>query len=173
MIILMKNNQKNNAAAKLIEKQHSIKSTYDFSGKWSSLKNASAKHCFIIDLDDETGLTSNALHPEIFASRLHDYQLPPTVTDLYLLVSQSSDFPLALYSHRLSQALEQRYQRKIAVHTISSLNHDRSLLSCLPEQNKWQIHDATSLIWEGDNIQKYMNSNQQTFDGKAYAWDLS
>lgn len=192
MIIIMKESEINRKAAEALMRIYNISNLYLYSDAILKMREDDSSYCIIIDFNDESHLAKNSISPQQFSAKLMAAGLPKTVKHVYLLVSEvSAEYPLSAYAHHFALNFAEVFQRKIAVHTVSSLNFEMSVLA-LSSKETWQIYglrkenlptaieEASSellpkinnkkLIWEGENILDYMQSPQQTFDGTAYVW---
>lgn len=162
MIILLNEDEINKKIFKFLEESNSL----------SKLES-----CAIIDIHDKSQLSKNKLTPERLVDKLIQHELPQSMKDLYLIVSEvSSEYPLSVFAHNLSKILSEKLHHQINTHIVSSLNYDMSIINFSSEEPIWQVYGETNgkmtLIWEGNNILDFMNSPQQTFDGKAYVFRL-
>lgn len=162
MIILLSNDEINKKIAEVLEESPSL---------------PKLESCAIIDINDKNQLSKNILTPELLVEKLIQIKLPQSIKDIYLLVSEvSSEYPLSVYAHNLSKILSEKLHHQIKTHIVSSLNYDMSIINFSSEEPIWKVYGETNeqktLLWEGDNILDFMNSPQQTFDGKAYVFRL-
>lgn len=132
-----------------------------------------------------------------FADQLIQMDLPLGIRDIYMIMSDvNPDKSLMAFCNDLAKAFAQCFHRKIAVHAPVQLGYDMTIL--MPTKSgKWQIYGLYDngmiankllkekthldfdyiktlsdkvLLWEGTDIQKYLDDPQKIYDGISYVW---
>lgn len=134
--------------------------------------------CFIVDIEQK--FFKKNITPEQYAADLMKSGLPDFIKDIYLFTSEiEPNHFMAVFAHHLARCFAEFHGRKINVHISSYLSSE--ITHIIPPENNngsWKIYgmsrenlQSKKLIWEGKNILEWMNDPQQTYSGRAYAWE--
>jgi hypothetical protein len=167
MIILTSLATQNQQAAQALSSFYDIKNILELSDL-SDLKQLKDKSCFIIDLDEE--LNKN-ISPQTFAQKLIENGFAESVQDIYLLSNETIiNKSLTVFAHQLSTALAELHARQINVHIASHISYQSTTI-IPPDKNKeWEIIGDNEVRWKGEDILKFLDDPQHTFNGVAYVW---
>lgn len=151
---------------------------------------------YIVDVSSNQNIYLNKT-AKAFAAELIQMGLPDSVKDIYMIMSDlKSDQSLISFCNELAKAFTLYQHRKIAVHAPAQLGYDMTVV--MPAKNgKWQIYGLYDdgiiaskllqeknqldfdyihtindkvLLWEGEDIQSYLNDPQKIYDGITYVW---
>lgn len=187
MILLLSDKHTSAECAGLLSRQHGDMKIIQYQQENFSTEPA-ATRLFIIDLL-RNDYFSETFFPELLAFELINKQLPPTVSDIYLLVTSLDDsIKTITWGNRLAAAFLQNHQRTIRVHVLAKLEYDSVKFGFSINDMEWKIEGInfvnsipnseelkidyldTQLIWAGNNIVNYLDNPEQICTGIAYGW---
>jgi hypothetical protein len=192
MLLVMTQNELDKNAGIILSRFYDDHELYYFTDWTVKLNGSHHSKLILVDVSDDSQIGKHKIIPEVLANKLMDLGLPESINDIYLVTNEySSDNLLSVYAHELSRAFAQNFQRKIAVHVPSSLNFDISMV-CYDKENVFQIIginnskklklpkkltmksvakiEEKEIIWEGNDILKWMDDPQQVFTEVSYVW---
>lgn len=192
MIILMSESEINKRCAEMIAKKYHIsKDICHYPYELDKLTK-SEEPLFIIDLDANSRFQTYMVAVP-FAVRLCVREIATHLNDIYLLVSDINlDNRLSTFAYHLAKSLNEQTSQDIAVHVPAVLDHHATLVVPPLDSEQWRIYgiddehmpdnienltlDAwqkvkhKTLLWEGYDIQKWLDDPQKTYTGIAYSW---
>ncbi len=179
MIIIMQDSFTNKQYANLIIKKYELLDrvyVYPFDFSYDVNVSAQDKKLIIIDLEKENILQLRQ-SSKLFTHELLRIGIPKKLTDVYFIVSDIHSVSKTVsFINYLASDLSAIYKRKILVHAPFQLNFEKIHIEVpLTEMESWRVHgvssDKKTIIWQGEDILKWLNDSNRTLSGVDYVWE--